>query len=303
VLARALLDGGVEVVDLTGHPERGSAFGARVATVPFAWERPGELQRSLAGCRVLFNTYWIRFPRGGATHELAVARSAQLFEAARRAGVERIVHTSIVRPDPASPLSYYRGKAMVERALADSGVEHTILRPTVLFGEGDVLINNIAWCVRRFPLFLVPGDGRYPVQPLHVADFATALAAGAEQDGRIVRDAVGPETWPFRDLVATIAEALGRQVRVSGCPRLVVRAATALLGCWVGDVVLTRQEIDGLCAGLLASDEPPIGGRTLTAWLAAHRDEVGIHYGNEVARHYRAAQARPDGPFRCDVRP
>jgi NADH dehydrogenase len=138
-------------------------------------------------------------------------------------------------------------------------------------------------------VFLVPGDGRYRVQPLHVADFAAALAAGAEDQGDVVRDAVGPETFPFRDLVATIAAALGRRVRVQPCPKPAVSVATALLGAFVGDVVLTRQEIAGLCGGLLASDASPIGWRRLTAWLAAHRDDVGIHYGNEVRRHYRGA--------------
>lgn len=297
VLTQALLDGDVEVTNLTGHPERGTPFGDRITTHAFAWDRPAELARSLQGCRVLFNTYWIRFPRGHATHELAVARSCQLFEAARQAGVARIVHTSIARPDARSPLSYYRGKAAVEQALAASGVGHAILRPTVLFGDGDVLVNNIAWCVRRFPLFLVPGDGRYRVQPLHVADFAQALAAAAEEAGDTVRDAVGLETFAFRDLVATVAQALGRRVGVVSAPKGVVRAVTAVLGTMVGDVMLTAEEIAGLCAGLLATDAPPLGSRRLTAWLAAHAGEVGIRYSNEVGRHYggRPVRARP-GP-------
>ncbi|MCK6446660.1 MAG: NAD(P)H-binding protein [Planctomycetes bacterium] len=286
-LTGALLAGGVAVVNLTGDPRRPTPFDGRIETRAFAWARPDELAASLANCSVLFNTYWIRFPRGRATHALAVERSEQLFAAARRAGVGRIVHVSIARPELESPLSYYRGKAEVERALAASGVAHTILRPTVLFGAGDVLVNNIAWCVRRFPVFLVPGDGRYRVQPLHVADFATALAAAAEADGDATLDAVGPETFGFTELVHVIAAALGRRVRVISAPRGVVRAATAVLGAVVGDVVLTRAEIDGLCADLLASDAPPIGRVRLTEWLRAHSDELGVEYANEVRRHYR----------------
>lgn len=287
-LTRALLDGGVEVVNLTGDPTRPTPFGDRVRSIGFAWDRPEALARALEGCVALCNTYWIRFPRGAATHELAVARSQALFAAAARAGVPRIVHTSIAKPDPRSPLPYYRGKAQVEEALAASGVPHTILRPTVLFGEGDVLVENIAWCVRRFPVFLVPGDGKYRVQPLHVFDFATAMAAGVEAEGNEIRDAVGPETFPFRELVATIAAALGRRVRVLGAPRVLVRAATAALGVWVGDVVLTGREIEGLCGDLLATEAPPLGARRLTEWLRVHHDEVGRRWANEVARHYRA---------------
>ncbi|MBI5434757.1 MAG: NAD(P)H-binding protein [Planctomycetes bacterium] len=300
VLTRALLDAGIRVVNLTGAPDRPTPFGAQptpfaaqpapssaqVESRAFAWDRPGELERSLAGCEVLFNTYWIRFPRGAATHELAVRRSGQLFDAARRAGVRRIVHTSIAKPDLGSSLSYYRGKAEVERALRASGVGHAILRPTVLFGDGDVLLNNIAWCVRRFPLFLVPGDGRYRVQPLHVADFASALARAAEEDGDFTADAVGEETYEFRELVRTVARSLGRRVAVIGAPQAVVRAATAVLGTCVADVMLTSHEIEGLCAGLLATDAPPVGSRRLSTWLVAHADELGVRYANEVARHY-----------------
>lgn len=171
--------------------------------------------------------------------------------------------------------------------LAATGISHAVLRPTVLFGEGDVLVNNIAWCVRRFPLFLMPGDGRYRVQPLHVADFASSLAAAAESRTDFTADAVGPETYTFRELVGTVACALGRRPMLLGAPWSLVRAATAVLGTWVGDVLLTTQEIEGLCGDLLASDAPPTGTQRLSEWLRANAANLGVHYASEVARHYR----------------
>ena len=144
VLTRALLEAGVEVTNLTGHPERETPFGERIRSVRMDFAQPDELERAMRGASVFFNTYWVRFPYRGKTHPQAVLNSIALFEAAKRAGVARIVHTSIANPSEDSPLSYYRGKAEVERALRDSGVSHAILRPTVFFGDEDVLVNNIA---------------------------------------------------------------------------------------------------------------------------------------------------------------
>ncbi len=287
VLTRALLAAGVEVTNLTGHPERGTPFGERVKSERMDFSKPGELERAMRGAGVFFNTYWVRFPYRGQTHPQAVANSIALFEAARRAGVARIVHTSIANPSLDSPLSYYRGKAEVERALQSLGVSHAILRPTVLFGEEDVLVNNIAWFVRRFPLFLVPGDGRYRVQPMHVADFAGLMAAAAESNESLIADGVGPEVYTFAELVQRIAGGLDRRVGLVRAPRFAVHAATSLFSLFLRDVLLTREEIDGLMADLLVSKGKPTGSTRLGEWLGRHSDLAGGRYASEVARHYR----------------
>lgn len=286
-IARRLLARGCEVVNLTGHPERPSIFGAAVRNELMDFARPDELERAMRGASVFVNTYWVRFPFRGKTHPQAVANSRLLFEAARRAGVARIVHTSIAHPSADSPLSYYRGKAEVERALAESGVGHAILRPTVFFGEQDVLVNNIAWFVRRFPAFLIPGDGRYRLQPMHVEDFAALVERAAESRERLVLDAVGPEVFTFEELVQRTARALGKRVRLVHAPVFAVHAATAVFSLALRDVLLTRQEIDGLMADLLVSKDPPTGERRLSEWLDANARDVGRVYSSEVARHYR----------------
>jgi NADH dehydrogenase len=287
VLARALLEAGVAVTNLTGHPERETPFGDKITSARMDFARPGELERAMRGASVFFNTYWVRFPYRGKTHPQAVANSILLFEAAKRAGVARIVHTSIANPALDSPLSYYRGKAQVERALQALGVSHAILRPTVFFGEQDVLVNNIAWFVRRFPLFLVPGDGRYRVQPMHVADFASLMAAAAESNENLVADGVGPEVYTFEELVRLIAGSLERRVALVHAPRLAVHAATSLFSLFLRDVLLTRAEIDGLMADLLVSHGAPTGTTKLSEWLRRNSAQSGSRYASEVARHYR----------------
>src|SRR5712692_8413481 len=202
---RLLLDRGYRVRTLTYHPERANYFGGMLQVFPYNFEQPEELVRSLHGASTLINTYWVRFPRGKSTFETAVQNTCTLISAARNAGVRRIVHVSIANPSLQSPLGYYKGKARLERAVIDSGLSYTILRPTVIFGLEDILINNIAWFVRRFPVFGIPGDGSYLIRPIYVEDMAQLISDAVDREANTVLDAVGPETFSFEELVRLIA--------------------------------------------------------------------------------------------------
>jgi uncharacterized protein YbjT (DUF2867 family) len=291
-IAARLLADGHEVLTLTNHPPRPDLFGhTRVAVAPLVFDRAA-LATSLKGVDTLFNTYWVRFARGGTTHPMAVRNSLMLIDAARSAGVRRFVHVSIANPDASSLLPYYRGKAEVEAALVASGLSHAILRPTVLFGDEPILVNSIAWLLRRLPLFGIPGDGRYRIQPVHVADLADlAVTLGARQDSLVV-DAAGPEVFAFTEFVGLIRDAVGSRSRlVHGSPGMAL-AAAALLGRVLGDVLLTRDELDGLMAGLLVSHAQPLGGMSFTAWLAEASPWLGRSYLSEVGRHFRVVPNR-----------
>ncbi len=285
-IARRLLDAGVQVRNLTGHPDRPGPFDQHVPSFRLSFDDPAALRAALEGVEVLFNTYWIRFPRASLTHELAVENSRVLFAAAREAGVRRIVHTSITNPSPDSPLSYFRGKAHVEQALEASGVSHAILRPAVFFGERDVLLNNIAWAARRLPVFGIP-RGDYGVQPIHVEDFAALAIEQAVRNENVVIDAVGPEAPPYRQLVQMVARAVGANPRIVTMPRAMIHAGGWLMGLFTGDVVLTRDEIAGLADNLLVSEQPPTGSTRLSDWLEAERQTLGRTWASELRRHYR----------------
>ncbi len=285
-ITRKLLAVGHQVRTLTGHPDRPDPFAGRVPAQAFRFEDPAALARSLEGATTLYNTYWVRFPRREATFERAVEHSRRLFAAAREAGVGRIVHVSITNPSPESPFPYFRGKAETERLLAGTGLSYAILRPTVVFGEGDILINNIAWLLRRFPAFAIPGRGDYRLQPVFLGDLAElAVAAGQERADRVM-DAAGPEVLTFEGLVLLIAGALGRRVRLAHLPPQAAHLLARLIGGVVGDVVLTRDEVGGLMAGLLVSASPPTGRTPLSAWLREHAVSVGRMYASELRRHY-----------------
>jgi NADH dehydrogenase len=285
-VAERLLARGIGVRTLTNHPERGGPLRGRIEVFPLDFRDRDALARAMEGASVLFNSFWVRFPRAGRTYEGAVDRSRVLFEAARRAGVARIVHTSIANPDERSPLRYYRGKAQVEAALREGGISRAILRPTVFFGRGDVLLNNIGWFVRRFPFFLVPADGRYRVQPVFVGDFADLAVRLAGEEIDVVLDAVGPEVFPFDDFVRAIASALGRKVRLLHVPPALALAATGIAGLALRDVVLTPDEVRGLRGDLLVSRGAPTCPTPLTQRLRENASEVGRRYASEMARHF-----------------
>jgi NADH dehydrogenase len=286
-ITRALLDSGHAVRSLTGHPSRPDPFCGRVQVWPMDFDRPESLRSVLEGIDVLFNTYWVRFEHGGMTFDRAVRNSRTLITAAADAGVRRVVHLSVTNPDPQSELLYFRGKALVERAVIESGMEYVILRPALFFGGDDVLLNNIVWLIRRFPVFAVAGSGRYPVQPIHVDDLAWLAVELASGRDDVIADAVGPEIWPFEELVRMIGRAVRRRVAIIHVHADTVLSVACVLGRVMRDVVLTGDEIAALTAGLLCSQRAPNGTTRLSEWLKVNSAGLGRRYASELARHYR----------------
>ena len=285
-IARRLLDAGQRVITLTSSLDRPNPFGDAVRAYPFHFDDPAQLARSLEGVEVLYNTYWVRFSHGGFNHDQAVAHTLTLFAAARNAGVRRIVHVSITKPSEESSLPYFRGKARLERALIDSGLSYAILRPAVLFGPEDILINNIAWLLRRLPVFGVFGDGRYRLQPIYVDDLAAQAVDQGRASENVVINAIGPETFTFRDLVTTLGGIIGHRRPVISVPPLWAYLVAWVIGRAVGDVVITRDEIKGLMADLLVVDAPPAGHTRLTDWAREHASQLGVRYASELARRH-----------------
>jgi len=283
-IARRLLEEDRTVITLTNSFSRANPFGDRIKAYPFDFDQPELLAERLQGVAVLYNTYWVRFNHRLFRHADAVQNTLALFEAAKKAGVQRIVHVSITNPSENTPLEYFRGKAVLEKALIRSGISHAILRPAVLFGKEDVLINNIAWVLRRLPIFGVFGDGRYRLQPIHVDDLAAlAVTHGTARENAIV-NAIGPETFTYRELAAKIGKAIGKPRPIVSVSPWFGHVVGRLLGNLVGDVVITKDEIEGLMADLLYVDSPPTGTTVLTEWIGQHADTLGRKYTSELAR-------------------
>ena len=256
---------------------------------PLQFEDATALAESLRGVETLYNTYWIRFPHAGMTFERAVENTRTLFRAAAGAGVARIVHVSVSNPSLESPYPYFRGKAGMERDLEALGVPHAIVRPTLVFGPGDILVNNIAWILRRFPVFLVPRGGGYLVQPVAVQDVARICVEAAAVAGSRspVVDAAGPDTLTFAELVQAVRDAVGSRARIVRTSPALALGLTWLAGLLLRDIVLTRDELRGLEDSLLVSNGSPSGTARFGDWLAQNGEMLGRSYVSELARNWR----------------
>jgi len=291
-IARELLRRGHDVRTLTGHPERAPA-GSPIDTRRLDFDAEEELANSMAGAHTLYNTYWVRFAHGTVSHELAVANSRHLFAAAARAGVQRIVHISITNPSPTSADSYFRGKAAVEQSLAGCGVPYAVARPAVLFGGDGVLVNNIAWLLRRLPVFAIGGRGEYRLRPIHVDDLATLCAdLGAGTKEVVTVDAVGPQSLTFRQMVAEIRDAVGSRSVLLPVPGMVIPVLASVLNLALRDTLLTAAEYASMASGRADSAGPATGSIVFTDWVHEHGTELGRRYANELDRHFRGPGGR-----------
>jgi len=284
-ITKRLLARGEEVLTLTGHPNRPDPFGGKVKAYPLDFNEAG-MTRSLQGVDVLINTYWVRFDKGENTQPRAVENTRKLINAAKAAGVKRVVHISITNPSATSHLPYFWGKAANEKTVMESGMSYAILRPTVLVGDEDILINNIAFLLRRFPLFALPGDGSYKMQPVYVDDVADLAVEGIYSNENYVIDAVGPDIFTFKEMVGLIGEKIGAKRPLIPVPPRLALFAAQFVSLFLNDVILTPEEVDGLMAGLLVSKDPPRGKTHLADWLEANKDKVGTNYASELKKHY-----------------
>lgn len=286
-ITQLLLKQGVRVRTLTGHPHRPHPFGDQVEAVPFHFDDPAALAADLSGAATVFNTYWVRFPRGEQTYDRAVANTQALIAAAKQAGVRRFIHISITNPSEDSPFPYFRGKAVLERNLQESGLSYAIIRPTVLFGQEDILINNIVWLLRKFPVFGVPGNGEYPIQPVYVGDVAALAVDLASKDENVTVDAVSSQVYTFENLVRILRRETETHSLLVHVPPQLVSLVSYLLQRWTHDVMITPDEIQGLMAGLLISKNKPNCPTRFSSWLRKYADDLGTRYTSEVDRHYR----------------
>jgi uncharacterized protein YbjT (DUF2867 family) len=284
-IAEQLLARGRRVRTLTRRPPHPShPLAGKIEAAPFLFD--DSLAQSLRGADTVYNTYWIRFERGAATFARAVENTWRLVDAARRTGVRRIVHVSVANPDLASPFPYYRGKAQTEEVVRQSGLPYAIVRPTLVFGLDDVLVNNIAWGLRHVPLFLVPGEGSYEVQLVSVRDTAAICIEAGGQDQDVELDAAGPSRWTFDEFVRLIAHAVGSRAWIARAPEAVAQHAAQLAGLALRDVLVTRDELHALAAGLLVSAEEPRGDDRFEDWLAENAAHVGRRYTSELTRNF-----------------
>ncbi|HMU44148.1 MAG TPA: NAD(P)H-binding protein [Ignavibacteriaceae bacterium] len=282
-----LLEQGEEVRTITTHPDKPNPFGNAVKAFSYNFDNPEELTNSLRGAETLYNTYWIRFEYDNQTYRQTIKNTITLFNCAKEAGIKRIVHISVTNASVNSDLPYYAGKAEQENALINSGVPYTIVRPTLVFGDEDILVNNIAWLIRKFPLFPIFGDGTYRVQPVFVKDLASIAVESSRGEKSVILDAIGPETFTFQEFVQLIASAIKPAAALIHIPPAIGIIFGKLIGLVLRDNILTRNELKGLMDEMLTSKQQPNGTTAFSDWLESHKEKIGSVYSSEIERHFK----------------
>lgn len=288
-IAGELLARGARVRTLTNSLDRGNPFGDDIEVHPIDFDDPVALADSLRGAYALHNTYWVRYDhKKGATdfsYAKAVANTRILFDCARTAGVRRIVHLSVANADEESDWGYFRGKALLERELRSSGLSYAIVRPTVIYGGPEnVLINNIAWLLRHLPIFGGFGRGDARLTPIYVEDLARICVEAAGRDSDEILDAVGPETFTYREMVEKMAAAMGLRRPILPMPDIVAIAAGKVLGFFLRDIIITRHEISGLRDETMYTGTEPLGTTKFSDWLETESDTLGRRFVNDLRR-------------------
>lgn len=285
-ITRHLLNSGRQVRTITTHPDKPNPFGDAVQAFPYNFDKPDKLMESLRGASTLYNTYYIRFEHNGATFKQAVENTATLFECAKKSGIKKIIHISVTYASEKSNLPYFVGKGLQEKALIDSGMPYSIVRPTLVFGKEDILVNNIAWLIRKFPVFPIFGSGQYEVQPIYVEDLAAIAAKCADNSNAGIIDAIGPEIFTFKEFLQLISSKLSPNTTLVHVPPLLSIFLGRIIGLAARDILLTQEELKGLMDGLLTSKQAPNGTTLFTKWLEANKDIVGKTYTSELGRHF-----------------
>jgi len=278
-----LIESGRSVKTITTHVNKPNPFGDQVVAHPYHFDQPELLEATLRGVHTLYNTYWVRFEVGSTTFSQAIENTRVLFETAKKAGVQKIVHISVAQPSLDSSLPYYKGKALTEQALKNLDIPYCIVRPTLVFGKEDILVNNIAWLLRKFPIFPIFGDGQYRLRPIYVDDLASIAITNEEP----LIDAIGPEEFTFEAFVQLIARTVSPNTFFVNVPPSLGIMLGNILGVVLRDIILTEAELEGLMANLLTSQQEPNGSIKFSEWIKFGKRTLGTRYISELARHFR----------------
>lgn len=281
-----LLNRGHTVKTITTHPDKPNPFVDHVQAAPYNFSNPTKLTEYLSGCDTLYNTYWVRFNYRHWSFDKALENTKTLFTCAKQAGISKIVQISVTNPSEQDDLPYYRGKALQEKMLREIDLDYVIVRPTLVFGKEDILVNNITWTIRKFPAIPIFGSGDYKVQPVFVSDLATIAVDASRTERSKTIDAVGPESFTYEAFLRLIARELSRKVAFVHTSPAIGIILGKIIGLFVKDVVLTNDELRGLMANKLTSTQPPNVKTRFSAWLHDNKNQIGNQYTSELNRHF-----------------
>jgi NADH dehydrogenase len=253
-IARLLVAGNHELVliarglDITDQSIRGLA-----SFVPLALDSTAALARVMAGCDAVVHCAGINRELGAQTfRKLHIEGTQHLVEAARQVGARKIVLLSFLRARPNCGCAYHESKWAAEEIVRQSGLDYTVLKCGVLYGQGDHLLNHLSHAFYTFPLFAFVGFRDKPIRPNAVEDVARIVTA-CVVDGALPRKTVavlGPEELTLREAVRRVAGVVGRKPLMFPMPVWFHQALSCCLERMMKVPLVSRAQVRMLCEGL-----------------------------------------------------
>jgi nucleoside-diphosphate-sugar epimerase len=216
------------------------------------------LTAAFSGCDIVVHAAGINREIGDQTFaRVHVAGTRAMIEAARRAGVGRIVMVSFLRARPDCGSAYHESKWAAEELIRQSGIPHTILKASMVYGRGDHMVDHVSRAVKTWPVFGTVGFRGKTVRPIPIDDFVTVLIAAAE--GRIPEPTVavmGAEELLLSDAVRRVARVAGHTPLFVALPVWSIRALAQLTE-WTMVVPLVAKAQARMLAEGVSEPLPP----------------------------------------------
>lgn len=218
------------------------------------------VKAAVAGSQAVVNASGIAFQRGRQSYQTVhVEGSRAIAEAAKAAGVQRLVHMSGIGADQRNSTNkYIRSKVDAEDAIVAGFPDATILRPSVVFGPEDAMFNRMGQIAKQAPFLPVVGDGSARVQPVFVGDLGAAVVAVLERPdtARTVFELGGPRVYTYREIAALVLRETDRHKRIVGIPASLMRIAGFFSG-FLPVPPLTHDQVDLLVTDNVARPGAP----------------------------------------------
>lgn len=288
VVRNLLSNGENKISVLSSHPRRSHEFAQGIEVNPYNFGQYDEMVKNFRDADCFINTYWVRLNFRNSSFREAVRNSQKLVDACKESGVKRIVHISVANPSHDYAYEYYRGKMEVEDYIRKSGISYAILRPTLLFGDEEILVNNITWLIRKYGFFFIFGDGKYKVTPVFVNDVAREVVRQSQLEENVTEDVVGPESYAFEEIVKLIARETGNKLRIYHLSTFFMSPVCGLLSLLRHDTVVTPEELRVVIDNKLYSGSEPLGMTKFSTWVKENSEKFGKEYHSEVERHFNS---------------
>jgi len=267
-LVRGLLRAGHTVRGLVRSLDKAIAKTPGIEYTPGNVLEPASLREVMAGCDAVIHLVGVILEVKGATFERIHHQGTEnVVEAAKSSGIRRFLHMSALGTRPNAVAEYHKTKWKGEEVVRASGIPWVILRPSIIYGQGDGFTTQMLDLMRKAPLRPIVGSGKYRVQPIFIEDVVDCFVQALTRDAALGREIAlgGPRAMPIEEMLDALAAAAGIRKRKIHVPYWFMYLNAALLELFLSRPPVTRGQLIMMREGSSCDTAP-----MLTAFKVKH---------------------------------